>query len=151
MASLHEENAALAAAHEALKADYASLRQQLDWFRRQLFGRHSEKRLDLDASEQASLFESLGMAEAVTEDAPTEQITYRRCKVRDDAVNERGLRFDESVPVTTIHVRDPAVQSIPQAVREVIGEKVTHRLSQPAGELPGVTVCAHGGEATGRS
>ena len=131
MASLEKENAELAAAHEALKADYDSLRQQLDWFRRQLFGRHSEKRLDVDASEQANLFESLGVDPSPpAEEVSSEQITYRRRKVRGDAVSEQGLRFDDSVPVTTIHVRDAAVESIPEAMREVIGEKVTHRLSQ---------------------
>lgn len=85
----------------------------MGWFRRQLFGRHSEKRLELDASEQASLFESLGVDDARPDEEASEQITYRRRKARGDAVNEQGLRFDESVPVTTIHVRDPAVESIP--------------------------------------
>ena len=44
-----------------------------------------------------------------------------------------GLRFDETVPVETIDVIDPAVESIPEAEREVIGEKVSHRLAQEPG------------------
>ena len=39
-----------------LQADHASLKDQLDWFKRQLFGRHSEKRLEYDLPEHASLF-----------------------------------------------------------------------------------------------
>jgi len=31
-----------------LRADYADLKQQLEWLKRQLFGRKSEKRLEVD-------------------------------------------------------------------------------------------------------
>ena len=48
-------------------------------------------------------------------------------------MNEQGLRFDASVPVETIVVRDPAIEAIPEAEREVVGEKVTHRLAQEPG------------------
>ena len=43
------------------------------------------------------------------------------------------MRFDETVPVETIDVIDPAIESIPEAEREVIGEKVSHRLAQEPG------------------
>jgi len=138
LAALRTENADLAArlgslttAHEALKSDYAALKHQLDWFRRQLFGRRSEKHTPFDPVEQASLFEALGVEPATTP-VPVEEISYwrRKKKPRGDAATETGLRFDESVPVTTIEVKDPAVEAIPQAERERIGEKVTHRLAQ---------------------
>ena len=45
-------------------------------------------------------------------------------------MNESGLRFDETVPVTTIEAGDPAAESIPESERVVVGEKVTHRLAQ---------------------
>ena len=54
----------LVADHEALKADYAALKHQLDWFSRQLFGRRSEKQIPFDAAEQANLFEALGVEPA---------------------------------------------------------------------------------------
>ena len=81
--------------------------------------------------EQASLFEALGVDPAAVP-VPVEEISYwrRKKKPRGDAATETGLRFDESVPVTTIEVKDPAVEAIPQAERERIGEKVTHRLAQ---------------------
>ena len=43
------------------------------------------------------------------------------------------MRFDETVPVETIDVIDPAIEAIPEAEREVIGEKVSHRLAQEPG------------------
>ena len=43
------------------------------------------------------------------------------------------MRFDESVLVETIPVVDPAIEAIPEAEREIIGEKVSHRLAQEPG------------------
>ena len=146
IADLRRENAVLAERLETLTADHAalqktvsalretaaSLKDQVDWFKRQLFGRRSEKRVEFDLAEQANLFESLGAGDVPTPEVPTEEISYRRRrrKNRAGAVNESGLRFDDTVPVTTIEVRDPAVESIPESERVVVGEKVTHRLAQ---------------------
>ena len=110
------------------------LQQQLDWFKRQLFGRTSEKRLEFDEVEQANLFAALGIESPPDQEVPTQEISYRRRqKCRDGAVNECGLRFDETVPVETIQVADPAIETIPEAEREVVGEKVSHRLAQEPG------------------
>ena len=110
------------------------LQQQVDWFKRQLFGRTSEKRLEFDSVEQANLFAALGIETPPDQDIPTQEIRYRRReKRRDGAVNESGLRFDETVPVEVIEVVDPAIEAIPEAEREVIGEKVSHRLAQEPG------------------
>ena len=138
IAELRRENArlaerldAVATAYESLKADYAALKDLLDWFKRQLFGRHSEKRLEYDLTEQASLFEALGVEDAPAPEIPTEEISYRRRrKLRGAAVNDSGLRFDESVPVTTIEVKDPAVEAIPESERVAVGEKVVCRLAE---------------------
>ena len=138
IAELRRENAELAAAVTslegqlgALRETAASLKDQVDWFKRQLFGRRSEKRLEFDLAEQASLFEGLGVEPGAAPEAPIETISYRRRrKDRAGAVNESGLRFDDTVPVTTIEVKDPAVESIPESERVVVGEKVTHRLAQ---------------------
>ena len=110
------------------------LQQQLDWFKRQLFGRTSEKRLEFDEVEQANLFAALGIETPPDRDIPTREIRYRRReKRRDGAVNESGLRFDGTVPVEVIEVLDPAIEAIPEAKREVVGEKVSHRLAQEPG------------------
>ena len=42
-----------------LSADLAALKQQLEWFKRQLFGPQSEKRLDIDPAVQGNLFAAL--------------------------------------------------------------------------------------------
>ena len=119
--------------------------QQLDWFQRQLFGRKSEKRLEFDAREQGNLLFGLGV-EAPPEQDPvaTEKITYqRRKKQRAASVNDSGLRFDASVPVTTIHVTDPQIAAIPEADRQVIAEKVSYRLAQEPGSYQKqATACA---------
>ena len=84
------------------------------WWRRKL-GRTSEKRLEFDSVEQANLFAALGIETPPEQDIPTQEIRYRRReKRRDGAINESGLRFDETVPVEVIEVVDPAIEAIPQ-------------------------------------
>ena len=75
VAKLEEENARLGAALsdsysvlaktktalEQLQAEYDALRHELDWFKRQLFGSKSEKRLDLDDEAQLNLLAGLGV------------------------------------------------------------------------------------------
>ena len=131
---LQQENARSGAAVADLSEQLAHVKRQLEWFQRQLFGSTSEKRLVFDDVEQSSLFAALGIEAPPDVEAPTEEVRYRRRKKRrDGAVNEHGLRFDETVPVKTIHVADPDIEAIPEAEREVIGEKVTHRLAQAPG------------------
>ncbi len=44
-----------------LKADLATVTRQLEWFKRQLFGSKSEKRLHVDPAVQGNLLEGLGV------------------------------------------------------------------------------------------
>ena len=149
VAQLEEENARLGVALgdayavlaktktalEQLQGQYDALKYELDWFKRQLFGQKSEKRLDLDDEVQLNLLAGLGVDKPPSRDeVPSETVSYtRRAKVRDAAVTQSGLRFGPEVPVKTIEVRDPAIEAIPQAEREVIGEKVSYRLAQQPG------------------
>src|SRR5882672_10566333 len=84
-----------------LQSQVHELSRQLDWFKRQLFGRRSEKRLLIDPSQQP-LLDGLLDAEsaAATPVVPVETITYERRKKQRDAacVTDEGLRFDASVP-----------------------------------------------------
>ncbi len=117
-----------------LSADLAVLKQQLEWFKRQLFGPQSEKRLDIDPAVQGNLFAALEVDTPPPAQVPTETITYqRRQKVRDGAVVDTGLRFGEDVPREIISVTDPQIEAIPAERRELIGEKVTYRLAQRPG------------------
>lgn len=100
------QNAALQTQLETTQHQLESAQRQIAWFTRELFGAKSEKRLEIDPAVQQSLFAGL------IEDAPpppeteTVEIT-RRKKTRHGAVNDTGLRFDETVPVRVIEVAPP--------------------------------------------
>lgn len=118
----------LAAQNQALKA-------QLDWFKRQLFGSKSEKRLLIDPALQADLLAGLSEALPNTPPPVTEKISYERRKSRhDNTVTDSGLRFDDSVPVETIELGPaPELADVPPEDRVVISEKTTYRLAQRPG------------------
>ena len=123
--TLRRENAEL---REQLK----QLQQQLDWFKRQLFGRKSEK-LVIESPEQFGLDFSDGDEEPLLME-PTAQISYsRRRKRRDGSVTDEGLRFDETVPVEVVNIAAPELKGKDADAYEVIAEKVTHRLAQRPG------------------
>ena len=87
----------------ALREQVTQLKHELEWFRKQLFGSKSEKRLEV-CPDQLRLFAQ--QQTPVPENQPTQDITYQRGKGKkqrgEDCVNEQGLRFDDSVPVKTI-------------------------------------------------
>ena len=124
---------ALRAEVATLKAALAQATQQLEWFKRQLFGRKSERHLPVDPS-QGNLLADLAPAPPVGE-APSETVTYTRRKPKDrgNAVLDSGLRFDETVPVQVIEQPAPELQGPEADAFEIIGEKITHRLAQRPG------------------
>ncbi len=125
---------ALRAENDDLREQLQALTTQLEWFKRQLFGARSEKRRLIDPAIQSDLL--AGLLEQPVPAAPpaTEKITYERRKGRAGAVNDSGLRFDDSVPVETIHLGPaPEVADIPIDQRIVISEKITYRLAQRPG------------------
>ena len=113
----------------ALKSQVNELTQQLDWFKRQLFGRKSERRL-IEKNPDQPLLDGFGGESPEPLDVAHETVTYQRRKGKhrdDDCVTEQGLRFDESVPIECIQL------SLCAAVADafdVISEKVTYRLAQ---------------------
>ena len=123
IAELEQTNAQLSARVDVLT-------QQLDWFKRQLFGTKSEKQRLIDPAVQGNLLATLGVATPPPQNTPAQTVTYTRRKARDNAVTDSGLRFDATVPVNTIVIGDPAIEALPASVRERIGEKVTYRLAQ---------------------
>jgi len=118
-----------------LRQQIASLQQQLDWFKKQLFGQKSEKRWVEPHPRQGLLFEDTEQAEMVA-DAPTEKITYtrRRQKQRDpDCVTDQGLRFDADVPIERIELSAAGLNDGNRDQYQIIGEKITRRLAQQPG------------------
>jgi len=115
----------------ALREQVQQLQHQLDWFKRQLFGEKSEKRL-IDNPHQGSLLGGPS-DEATAPETEKKTITYQRGKAQKDrghAVNDSGLRFDENVPVQHIRCEPAELHGSEADQYEIIGEKVVHRLAQ---------------------
>lgn len=133
-ATLTQKYNALTQENNILREQVAQLKNQLNWFKRQLFGEKSEKCTPMDEGRQADLFEGLNLDPVPAEPVPTETITYeRRKKQRDNAVNDTGLRFDDSVPIKTIELPNPELDDLPADQQQLITEKVTYRLAQRPG------------------
>lgn len=117
----------------ALAAEVASLKRQLEWFKRKLLGATSERLLEIDPAIQQSLLAGLSDVPALPEreneaNADTSQAPRR--KARGKAVNDTGLRFDESVPVKVIDVPPDLPVGLTLDDVEIIGTRTTHRLAQ---------------------
>ena len=119
---------------QVLKERIAVLEQQLDWFKRQLFGRKSEKQLLDEASTQGSLFAP--DSNVPSNDKTTEVKGHKRQSnkhLNGDEVNDTGLRFDASVPTKVIDIPAPDLQGEDAECYEIIGYKETNRLAQQPG------------------
>jgi transposase len=144
-----EEVAALLASHHALRGVHDDLstkyqlevtkRQELErrvaWFERQLFGQKSERRIYEKTGAQLCLGELLPVDQKPPEPKETVKSYERRQRREfpDLADDESGLRFDSSVPVETINVPNPVIESLSADQIEEITEKVTYRLAQMRG------------------
>jgi transposase len=106
---------------------------QLRWFKQQLFGAKSERRLPSDP-DPAQLALGEGLAEKAAE--PAEAGTPVRAHVRRPRAQKAkdedpGLRFDDTVPVQRIVVADPALEGLVEGVDyTVVSEKKSYRLAQ---------------------
>lgn len=111
-----------------------SLKQQLNWFKRQLFGEKSEKRLTIDNPNQIDLGE-IFKAPSDLPPPETEKITYERRKKQrsEDCVTDEGLRFDDRVPVEVTELPAPELQGEDADQYEIIDYKVTRKLAQRPG------------------
>lgn len=118
----------------------AALEHQLEWFRRQLFGKKSERFVAEPDAQQMHLGQLLGEQPPMAEpaEASTTVPTHKRRKPRVDFADDgRDVPFfDESkVPVHSIEVACPEVQGLAPEQYEVVGQKVTHRLAQRPGSF----------------
>jgi transposase len=122
----------------ALLEENALLKQQNAWFKRQLFGRKSERRLREPDPQQLALGLGLSAPDPAEQPPPlTETVTAYQRRAPFTALapspDESGLRFDASVPLQEIRLSPPAVKDLPPETYEIIGEKVTYRLAQRPG------------------
>jgi transposase len=128
-----EEIIALMKAHRELQEAYADVARQLEWFKRQLFGPKSERRLFDSAGRQLSLGEIL--LPPPSEAPPIEVPAHRRRRPETNGAEdgEERLRFDPSVPVEEIEVPNPEMEGENPDDYVMVGEKVTERLAQRPG------------------
>ncbi|KEQ11544.1 transposase [Endozoicomonas numazuensis] len=128
------QNQQLQSALDASLQKIESLEQQLNWFKRQLFGEKSEKRLTIDNPDQINLGE-IFKAPSDLPPPETEIITYERRKKQrpEDCVTDEGLRFDDRVPVEVTELPAPELQGENADQYEIIDYKVTRRLAQRPG------------------
>lgn len=132
---LAQANAATQRQLDAMRLEFQAMKHQLEWFRRQLFGAKSEKRI-IDHSAQMHLGEMPIPASAPP--LPGKEIAAHTRHARSTdytrTEDEAGLFFDDQrVPVQTIAVANPEVVGLAPDQFEVIGEKVSHRLAQRPG------------------
>jgi transposase len=145
--TLEEQAAALSQAevvallrhNQELAQQTADLQRQVEWFKRQLFGRKSERRLREPDAQQLPLA-GLLPARNVPADlppSPTETVKAYQRRSRfasvDGTAEEPDLRFDPSVPVEVIELPNPELAGLRPEEYEVIGEKITYRLAQRPG------------------
>ena len=111
-----------------------SLKQQLNWFKRQLFGEKSEKRLIIENPDQIDLGELFAASDSALPSV-SETVTYERRKKQRPAecVTDEGLRFDERVPVEVIEYSAPEMSREDADHYDIIDYKVTHKLAQRPG------------------
>lgn len=117
-------------------AQIEALRAQLEWFKRQVFGRKSERYAPQPDPQQMHLGELMpppsNAAPATEQEVPAHKRRKPRSDFTDDTLS--ASFFDEArVPVVSISVPNPEVQGLSPEQYEVVGEKVSHRLAQRPG------------------
>ena len=111
-------------------AKNAELNRLLAWYKNQLFGKKSERRM-VDADGRQLTLGELREDEPSDSDDGVVIGTHRRKRGKPpwDKASESGLRFDASVPVEEVRVSNPDLPTSLGA-SEVISEKTTYRLAQ---------------------
>ena len=130
-----DEIVSLLRSKQELSSRVDELTRQLDWFKRQLFGSKSERRLLSPDAHQLALGESL----ATTSPGPVPTITVplhtrRRSKPAwGTDTDDSTLRFDPSVPVQEIRIANPEIETLPPDSYRIVDRKETCRLAQEPG------------------
>jgi len=118
---------------QALSEENAQLKRQLAWFKNQLFGAKSEKRV-IDNPDQPLLTGLMGEPVEPLPPLDKQKITYERGKAKkkrdEDCVTDSGLRFGPEVPLKTITLEAPELSGPDADQYDIIGYKTSHRLAQ---------------------
>lgn len=124
-----------------LSRELVAARHQLDWFKRQLFGQKSERRIMDFSDGQMSLGEAINAEQTATPPSPVERPvaahTRRPATKKPDTGDDSVPFFDETrVPIEVIELTAPEAEGLSPDAYEVIGHKESFRLAQ----RPGSTV-----------
>ena len=121
-----------------LSRELVAAKHQLDWFKRQIFGEKSERRIIESADGQMSLGNALTPAQTGVPPSPvdrpvaahTRSAATRKPDTGDDSVPF----FDETrVPIEVIELSAPEAEGLAPEAFEVIGHKESFRLAQRPG------------------
>ncbi len=121
-----------------LVQELEALKHQLDWFKRQVFGQKSERRLVDMGGGQMSLGGAIDVAQsAAAAPAPERRVAAHTRRVetkKADSGEETVPFFDETrVPVELIELSAPEAAGLAPEDYEVIDYKVSYRLAQRPG------------------
>ena len=124
-----------------LSRELVAARHQLEWFKRQVFGEKSERRIIDGANGQMSLGEVINPEQPATDrpalGRPVAAHTRRPATKKPDTGDDSVPFFDEArVPIEVIELSAPEVEGLAPDAFEVIGHKDSYRLAQ----RPGSTV-----------
>jgi transposase len=120
----------------ALLVSHQEQKQQIEWFKRQLFGPRSDRRLLPENVRQLALGEQLETKEEVGSSPQTPVRAHHRRGPKQrlaGSPEESGLRFDPSVPVEVIEIPNPEITEENRENYRLIQVKTTHRLAQRPG------------------
>ena len=133
----------LASAHQIISRQsdkISELEHQVAWFKRQLFGAKSERRLDIVpvSGKQICLGEQLdGESKSKDQSPGTTVKEHVRKKSNKQALpddcGESGLRFDSNVPVEEVTIPCPELEGENADEYEFLSERVVERLAQRPG------------------
>lgn len=124
----------LTAENTDLRREVQVLQHQLDWFKRQLFGEKSERRLVDVPSEQGQLFATDQPApNPETATTPIAAHDRRKKQRQADDVLDSGLRFTDDVPVRVIDLTPEPLKGATAEDYVILGYDSTFRLAQQIG------------------
>lgn len=127
-----DDVASLLESHSTMAERLADAERQLAWFKRQLFGEKSERRLTIDESRQLALGESL-IASRDGEPATTRIEAHDRRSRLSGSDDHPPLRFDPSLPVHDKLLPCREAEGLDPGSYDIVGHKTSTRLIQKPG------------------
>ncbi len=128
---LQQQNATLSAEILFLSSENLSLKEQLEWFKRQIFGKKSERVIGAHQDQlQFEGFESLS-----EQNPPTQTIPAHERKTR-SSTGKDTIKLPEDLPMETTLIDIPEEEKVCQETGiplQKIGEEVTHKLAHRPG------------------